>query len=56
MFYIIQKKKIYLKRENSPNSNSNNKIKNNMSLRERNIIKTFDVNDFENDLNEFKIE
>ena len=50
------KKKIYLKRENSPNSNSNNKIKNNMSLRERNIIKTFDVNDFENDLNEFKIE
>ena len=50
------KKKIYLKRENSPNSNSNNKIKNNMSLRDRNIIKTFDVNDFENDLNEFKIE
>ena len=48
------KKKLYLKRDNSPNSN--NKLKNNMSLRGRNIIKTFDVNDFENDLNEFKDE
>ena len=48
------KKKLYLKRENSPNSN--NKQKNNMSLRGRNIIKTFDVNDFETDLNELKDE